>query len=381
MNRRDFIRRSTLVGAVAGAGLAVPHRTGASASDPSARSRSSLAEQPADGDPLALQRSTLVVNGLDPSELTERYVGMLTEAGVGCWLRSRASADVRAFAEAYTFLDAHRDRVVAATTVSEIREAHRDGRLAQIFGWQSANDLGDAPGDPPPTSLRAYYQLGLRVVGIAYNVANIFGGGCLEPRMGLTRAGRHLVEEIHKLRIVLDLNGHTSEQTSLDAIEMSAGLPVVCSHTNVAALNDNPRCSSDRLFEAVARTGGVIGLTAFNDFHAHRRSDAHVPRTPQVGLATHLDHFDYLRRLVGAEHIGLGPDFIEGRLPRASVNPAVSPPEIYSAKPWLYVEGFERITELPNVTRGLIERGWSEAEVRQVLGENWLRVYEQVWGG
>ncbi len=174
--------------------------------------------------------------------------------------------------------------------------------------------------------------------------------------------------------------GHTGERTSLDAIEMSSGVPIVCTHSNVAALTDNPRNGSDRLFEAIAATGGVIGVTAFNDFHARTRHDAGVPRTPQVGLEKHLDQFDYLRRLVGADHVGLGPDFIEGRDPRAPVNPAVTPPEIYSEKPWLYVTGFERITELSHVTRGLIERGWSTTEIRKVLGENWLRVYARVWG-
>jgi membrane dipeptidase len=266
------------------------------------------------------------------------------------------------------------------TTVKEIYEARRSGRIAHIFGWQSANVLGDAKGEPPPTALRAYYQLGLRVVGIAYNVSNIFGAGCLEPHLGLTRAGQRLVEEIHHLRILLDVGGHTGEQTSLDAIKISSGVPIVCTHTNMAALIDNPRNSSDRLFEAIANTGGVIGITAFNDFHARTRHDTKIAVTPQVGLEKHLDQFDYLRRLVGSDHIGLGPDFIEGRDPNASINPEVAPLEVYSKKPWLYVKGFERITELPNITKGLIERGWSTAEIRKVLGENWLRVYEQVWG-
>src|SRR5690606_5026108 len=107
-----------------------------------------------------------------------------------------------------------------------------------------------------------------------------------------------LVEQIHKLRIVLDVGGHTGEQTSLDALAMSSGVPVVCTHTNVRALTDNPRCTSDKVFEAIARTGGVIGLTAFNDFHARSRKDAGVLRTPQVGLDKHLDQYDYLKRLI-----------------------------------------------------------------------------------
>lgn len=374
MDRRSFLQRSIFSGAAL-----VPYRE-SGLGDVAENKHPGFQMSTSDRDPVAIQDSTLIVNGLDPSELTTRYVEMLRSAGVSCWLRSRTAPDVQAFADAHNFLDAHRDRIVMTTTVKEIYEARRSGRIAHIFGWQSANVLGDAKGEPPPTALRAYYQLGLRVVGIAYNVSNIFGAGCLEPHLGLTRAGQRLVEEIHHLRILLDVGGHTGEQTSLEAIKMSSGVPIVCTHTNVAALIDNPRNSTDRLFEAIANTGGVIGVTAFNDFHARTRHDTKTAITPQVDLEKHLDHFDYLRRLVGTDHIGLGPDFIEGRDPNAAVNPEVAPPEVYSRKPWLYVKGFERITELPNITRGLIERGWSTKEIKKVLGENWLRVYEQVWG-
>jgi len=369
MTRREFVRGSAagLAGVLGGIGRAAassrPRRGQAAGAGP---------------DPREVHRSTLVVNGLDPSALNARYLDLLEEGGVHCWHRS--AGGLQSFADTYTFMDAHRDRIAVARSVAEIRRAREAGRIAYLFGWQSANELGDAPGEPPPTALRAYQELGLRICAIAYNVANIFGGGCLEPAIGLTRAGRRLVEEIHALRIVLDVGGHTGEQTSFDAIEVSAGVPVVCSHTNVAALVDNPRNTSDRLFEAIARTGGVIGLTAFNDFHVRTRHDAAVPRSPQVGLERHLDQFDHLRRLVGTDHIGLGPDFVEGRNGTEPLDRTVMPPEVYSETPWFYVEGFENVSQLPNVTTGLLQRGWSTGDVHKVLGGNWLRVYERVWG-
>ncbi len=329
-------------------------------------------------DPRAVHGGTLVVNGLDPSALEARYLQLLRQGGVACWHRS--AGGIQSFADTYGFLDAHANEIVPATTVRGIRQAHGAGKIAYLFGWQSANELGDAPGEPPPTALRAYEELGLRISAIAYNVSNIFGGGCLEPTVGLSRAGRRLVEEIHALGIVLDVAGHTGEQTSFDALGISRGVPVICSHTNVAALVDNPRNTSDRLLEAIAATGGVIGLTAFNDFHVRTRHDAAIPRSPQVGLERHLDQLDYLRALVGPDHIALGPDFVEGRNGTAPLNRAVMPPEIYSETPWHYVEGFETIAELPNVTAGLIRRDWPTTDIHKLLGENWLRVYEQVWG-
>ncbi|MEO8450442.1 MAG: membrane dipeptidase [Gemmatimonadota bacterium] len=357
-------------------------------------------------DPMAIHRSTIVMNGLDPSSLSVEYLDLLKQGGVAAWLRAEHQT-LTDLADSHAFYARNRDRIVAARTVREIRAAHNQGKVAQILGWQSSEQLSEdsnqgALAGPAIANLRGYYELGLRTCGIAYNLANVFGAGCLEPHIGLTRNGRKLVEEIHKLRMVLDVGGHTGEQTSLDALAMSSGVPVMCSHTNIKTLNDNPRCTSDRVLEAIAKTGGVIGLTGFNDFHARTRNDAGVLRTPQVGLEKHLDQYDYLKKLVGVDHVGLGPDFTFGgtkpvpepprersaaesgaKIPDRNANGSeqFASPEAYSVlTPWFYVKGFENISELPNVTRGLIQRGWSTGEIRKVLGENWLRVYETVWG-
>lgn len=333
-------------------------------------------------DVAALHRSTVIVNGLDPSELRVEYLDKLSAGGVTCW--HRGGGNVAGFARTLRFCDEHASRIMFATSVADIRRAFDERRIAHLSGWQAADTLVSDGGQAGPAlgNLRAYQALGLRICGIAYNTENAFGGGCLVPNVGLTPLGRRLVEDIHRLRILLDVGGHTGEQTSFDALAMSAGVPVVCTHTNVRALNDNPRCNTDRFFEAIARTGGVIGLTAFNDFHARTRHDAGVPRTLQVGLERHLDQYDYLKKLIGVDHIGIGPDFIDGtgRNDVGTPNQGSQPPQIYSQRPWYYVRGFENISELPNVTAGLLARGWSAGDVRKVLGENWLRVYEQAWG-
>ncbi len=201
--------------------------------------------------------------------------------------------------------------------------------------------------------------------------------------MPLTRAGRRLVEEVHRHRILLDVGGHTGERTSFDAIDLSAGVPVIASHTDFAALNPNIRCISDRLAERIARSGGVIGLTAVSDFimrnaAAAARDGATSPLAP---LGVLLDHYDYGRRLVGADHLALGPDFLWGQAPVA-VDPADAAtftPDSLSAGPVRTVAGFEDISKLPALIAGLRTRGWTQGELDLVLGENWLRVYP-VWG-
>lgn len=327
---------------------------------------------------LAAQHASLVVNGLDPSVMTPQYLDMLKAGGVNVWYPSTGNLE-----RVQSFCEENKHRVALARAVREIRDLHARGKMSIISGWQGAGTLVNKEASVEQ-NLQSAYDLGLRILGLAYNLANDFGGGCLEPDNGLTPAGRRLVEQTHKLRIILDVAGHTGERTSFDALAMSSGVPVICTHTNIRALNDNPRCSTDKLLEAIAKTGGVIGITAFNDFHARTRHDVNVLSTPQVGLERHLDQYDYLKKLVGVDHIGLGPDFVEGRNGTGPVLPEnrkAIPPEAYSQMlPFRYVKGFENIAELPNVANGLRKRGWSEAELRKLMGENWLRVYQKVWG-
>jgi membrane dipeptidase len=335
----------------------------------------------------------LVVDGLDTSVVNDGFLELLRQGGVDCVHKTVYREDsLRAFHE---FATARPDRVAVATTVQGIRTAQESGRLAFVLGVQAAgglygNGIDDAMDQVPLGSLNAirpalakYYDLGLRIQGLCYNGYNVFGSGCLDHTVPLTRAGRRLVEEIHRARMVLDVGGHSGERTSLDAIALSTGVPVIVGHTNFAALNPNMRCISDRLAESVARTGGVIGLTAVSDFLVRNPTTAKRdgPTSPQARLSTLLDHFDHGKRLVGAEHLGVGPDFRWGQ-ESVAVDPsdaATFTPEMLSTGPIRDVAGFEDISKLPVLIAGLRERGWTERQLDLVLGENWLRVWGNIW--
>jgi membrane dipeptidase len=367
MERRDFVQgiAATVTASLGATGAALPR-------------------------PAAAQSGGIVVDGLDTSIINEGFLQLLKTGGVDCVHKSLGEAP--SYAQTYAFLARHRDQILPAFTVREIREAKAQGKRSMIFGVQHANFLeAILPKDPSTrydrlvTGLKSYHDLGLRLHGICYNVANMFGGGCLDPRVPLTRAGRRLVEEIHKLKIVLDVGGHTGEQTSLDAIEMSSGVPIVCTHTNAAALNPNPRATTDRLLEAIARTGGVVGVTAISDFQVRSIETyrAHGKKSPQATLDVHLKQYDYLKKLIGVDHIGLGPDFVWGwgeTFDHQAEQSITFPPEALSEGPAVTVKDYEDISKLPNLVRGLRDRGWSAAELDKVLGGNWLRVYGQVWG-
>jgi hypothetical protein len=135
----------------------------------------------------------------------------------------------------------------------------------------------------------------------------------LDPTVPLTVEGSLIVAQMQKLGIVVDVSGHTGVQTALDVIAM-AEPPVVITHGNVQALNDNPRCSPDAVIEGVTRTGGLMGVAALSAFMTWGRKDAAKAETgpfpAQASLSRYVDEFDYLKKLVGVEHIALGTDFV-----------------------------------------------------------------------
>ena len=365
MERREFMSQSLAVGAVAATGSALSEA-------PSPRSIANGAMQ-----------DKLVINGLDPSAISEEYVEIHRNAGVHVWHKSFGS--LRSFSDAYNFIDRNSEKVQAVRSVADMMEAKEAGKLGMLFGWQSANPISNGRGGTndywsyeTKTELRAYNELGLRICGIAYQIANVFGGGAMDGHMGLSRAGRTLVEEVHKLNIVLDVGGHTGDQTSLDALEISEDVPVICSHGNPRSVANSSRAVPDNIIEAIAATGGVVGVVAINDYVVRGEEMAHMDMSPLGDVDDFLDHADYIRDLVGIDHVGLGPDFMHGQgvmRDRAMFGPAAQ-----DTGPRRYVKGFEHIGEVANVVSALERRGWPQDDIDKFLGDNWLRVYRKVWG-
>ena len=256
------------------------------------------------------------------------------------------------------FLDSD-PRIKLAKTVADIRANKQAGKVSMVIGWQNSAALEEGPGNdwrnsrPPRTKLREYYELGLRVANLSYSLSNQFGGGMLDPNAPLTTQGKFIVSEMQDMGILVDCCGHTSEQTALDIIAM-ARRPVVITHGNVLALNDNPRNSSDRVIEGVAKTGGLMGVTALDAFMTWSRKDAARvdtgPYPPQATVARYVDEFDYLKRLIGIDHIALRTDFtsyIEAADPSQLFQ---FPPEMmYKQTPTIkYVDGFASVSDLKN---------------------------------
>jgi len=218
------------------------------------------------------------------------------------------------------------------------------------------------------------------------------GDGCLERGdAGLSDFGVQVIEKMNRLGIVISLS-HTGKRTCMEAIEVSQ-LPVIFSHSSVRALCDHPRNIEDEEIEAVARKGGVVGICAIGRF-----LKADPTQEDPATLEDFMHHVDYVVRLVGVDHVGIGLDSTEFQAAFSKhgvMSDRDFPPErhqrIFKPEYWppvetwdntwaFRVQGLESVMQLPDLTQGLLGRGYSETEVGKIMGGNFMRVFRQVWG-
>jgi len=253
-----------------------------------------------------------------------------------------------------------------ALSAADIRKAQEKGRLAVLMGTQ-----GSAMLDRHIHRVELMTRLGLRIFGLAYTGATVFADGCGERRdAGLSFLGQDLIAACNELPLLLDLS-HCGHRTRAEATALARA--PVCTHSNAYAVYAHDRSTRDETVAALAAKGGVIGVCALPK--SLRPFDSTVEDM--------LDHCDHFVRLVGADHVGIGLDFIEGYKASGEILPEsrrwrLRRPDMFGTVDEFmslsYPKGLSTILELPNYTQGLLDRGHGEAEVAAMLGGNWLRV-------
>ncbi len=246
------------------------------------------------------------------------------------------------------------DGLVLATTAAEIRQAKADGRVALVFSFEGCEALG-----AEPHFLDLYHKLGLRVASLTHTRRNMYADGCwaADRQGGLTAAGKALIDRMVELGIVIDLV-HIGELGFFEILER-VDRPVVLSHTTPTMFPNSDPASRlgggalprtrlelprDRpMLEALAANGGVLGL-----IHITHRNLSEV-----------VDDIETALDVMGPDHVGMGSDH-------------------YGLE--LAPEGLEHIGKVPAITEELLRRGHDDDTVRKFLGENYLRVFEEVWG-
>ncbi len=266
---------------------------------------------------------------------------------------------------------AHQSRVMVVRTVADIDEAQRSGRVGLVFGLESATPI-----ENEIDRLDVLYGLGLRQIGIAYSDANALGAGLSETSdAGLTAFGRRAVRRMNRLGLAIDLS-HAGDQTALDTCEAS-DRPVFITHAGARAVWDTARMKPDDVLRAVAGTGGVIGMSAA----PHTTLSGEHPRHT---IESVMDHFRYCVDLVGLDHVAFGPDTLYGdhvALHRIFAHLlSLSAFRGPAFEPVAYVDGLENPTEnFANICGWLVQHGFSDDEIRAVLGGNIYRALQSIW--
>ena len=213
------------------------------------------------------------------------------------------------------------------------------------------------------------------MIGLTYNWQNYVGSGCTDRSDGgVTDFGARFIRRMNELGIVVD-TAHSGRRTTLDACSISSR-PVIASHTSADAVSPHDRAKSDRELRALAGTGGVIGVVAVPFFLSTGRD---------VTIDAMLDHIDYIANLVGWQHVAIGTDW-PLQMTKGALSRIGEMERQYGFRPEHRVSwttnliGFDDYRDFPNITRGLVKRGYTDEQVRGILGENFLRVVDDVCG-
>jgi membrane dipeptidase len=271
-----------------------------------------------------------------------------------------------------------------AATADDILRIHRSGKVAAVASLEGGHLIGDSI-----RILRLYYALGVRSMTLTHFNTNNWADSMTDAAIhnGLSPYGKKILQEMNRLGMLIDVS-HVSDKTVADALETSRA-PVIASHSSAKAVADVPRNMTDNVIRSIAAKGGVICINfsvaylnkkAYDTIwpvRANRQQEvrdvlaqhANDPRRwaltrgierryykmiPEVGLQQLLRHIDHVAKVAGVDHVGVGSDFdgIAGMVPA----------------------GVEDVSKYPVIVRGLIDLGYSDDDIRKIMGMNLIRV-------
>jgi membrane dipeptidase len=275
--------------------------------------------------------------------------------------------------------------LMMATSVADIRRAKKEGKVAALMGIEGGHAIEDSL-----YALRVFYRLGIRYMTLTHNNTNNWAdaGRGEQKHNGLTDFGKEVVREMNRLGMLVDVS-HVSDKTMSDALDVSAA-PVIASHSSARALCNHSRNIPDELLKRIAKNGGVVMVNFYPAFIDQKYLDADRARDqklapqrnalraqykddpkrleeelnklnaanpiPPAPLSALIDHIDHIAKVAGIDHVGIGSDF--------------------DGVPSL-PEGITGVQDLPVITYELLKRGYSETDIKKVLGENFLRAFAE----
>lgn len=338
---------------------------------------SSVGKLQPSGDPMHTDLARLKASGIT-GEFMSIYVGGDT------WKSGRAMVRAMELIDATNREVERHDALVSCTTADEIRRAKKAGKICMLMGIEGGYAI-----DNSLYALRNFYRLGIRYMTLTHNVAHDWADAHRDIKHnGLTDFGKEVVREMNRLGMLVDIS-HVSEKVMMDVLDITKA-PLIASHSGARGVNDHTRNVSDAVLKRLPQNGGVIMVVFYpsfldertnreenertarlrdqiaalreqykNDPAAMNRAIADLEEKNPIYIADYkriVDHIDHIKKVAGIDHAGLGSD--------------------YDGVPFLPtpMKGAE---DLVLVTYEMLRRGYTDAEVRKVLGENFLRAMSQ----
>ncbi len=254
------------------------------------------------------------------------------------------------------------------TSIAEMDAAKADDKIGYIVGIQNSEHFNT------PDDVDLFYHLGQRVSQLTYNTQTRIGSGATDRADGgVSDFGAAIIARMNEVGMAVDVS-HCGDQTTLDAFEVSTA-PVLITHSNVRKLaGGHPRCKSDEAIRKMAKSGGVMGITGVRNFVRDKE-----PTT----IEHMLDHFDYVAKLVGVEHLGVGSDMDPDGYDDIP-EPAYSAlkgayKDSYKFRDKIDTDGFDNPLKIFTLTERLIRRGYADADIELILGGNFKRALGEIW--
>jgi membrane dipeptidase len=311
----------------------------------------------------------LIVSKWGPEVFQDMRRGSLTAANCTCCVWEKFTDTMRNIAQWNGWFRAHPDLIVKARSVADIRQARQDNRTAIVLGFQNASAFEDQLG-----FIELFKEVGVGIAQLAYNTQNLVGSGCYESRDGgLSDFGHDVLAEMNRVGMMCDLS-HVGPVTSEEVVRVSRK-PVCYSHCLPAALKPHPRNKSNAQLRFIAEHGGFVGVTMFPPF---------LPRGPASTVDDYVAAIGYVVDLIGEDQVGIGTDFTQGHGPRFFdwiTHDKGDGRKLTEFGEIINPEGFRTIGEYPNLVRAMERAGWKIGRIEKIVGENWLRVFTEVWGG
>jgi len=265
----------------------------------------------------------------------------------------------------------HADLIVLARSAADIEQAAADNKLAIVFGLQNCSPIGD-----DLTMVQILHELGVRIMQLSYNNQSLLAAGCYEEQdSGITRFGKEVIKEMNRVGMVIDMS-HSAERSTLEAIDVSAR-PIAITHANPSEFHDALRNKSRSVLSALAARDGILGLSLY-PFHLKNGSNCSLEDFVSMVLAA-VD-------LMSIDQVAIGSDLCQnwgyetlewmrsGRWASAAdFGEGSAENKDWPDQP----EWFQDVSGFKHIASGLSKAGMAEKDIEKILGQNWLRFFDQ----